>query len=162
MMCKKNISRHIPRFLRLKSHAFFHSRSGVAAVEFALIGAFLSIILLNIADIGIFMFRKMEITGAVRAGSQYALVAQDSATSALITGVVQDSTNLTGVTVAVDDTQCGCSDGSALFTCTSGTCSGATTGRVQYYTQINASYTHTWIFYPGTIDITASSTIRTQ
>lgn len=145
-----------------QSREFYKSRNGAAAIEFAMISAFLSILLLNIVDIGIFMFRKMEITGAVRAGSQYALVAKSNATPALITGVVQDSTNLTGISATVGDTQCGCSDGGALFTCGSGTCGAGTNGRKHYYTQIDASYAHTWIFYPGTIDITASTTIRTQ
>lgn len=145
-----------------KIRALKHCDCGSSAVEFAMISTFLSLLLLNVIDIGIFMFRKMEITGAVRAGAQYALVDKDNATGTLITGVVQDSTNLSGVTVTVDDTQCGCSDGGTLFTCTSGSCGSGTTGRKHYYTQIDASYTHTWIFYAGTIDITASSTIRTE
>ena len=168
--------------LSRKLSVFKRCDSGASAVEFALISTVLAIILLNVIDIGIFMFRKMEITGAgspevnlvynidgemiglnvaVRAGAQYALV-DDAATSTLIEAVVQNSTDLTNVTVTVDSTQCGCSDGSALFTCTGGSCGGSTTGRKHYYTQIDATYTHTWIFYAGTIDITASSTIRTQ
>jgi len=148
--------------LKTKLLALKRCESGVSAIEFAMIASFLSLILLNIVDIAIFMFHKMEITGAVHAGAQYALVDKDNATTALITGVVQDSTNLTGVTVTVDATQCGCSDGSALFTCGTSTCSGATTGRTHSYTQIDASYTHDWVFYPGTIAITADSVIRTE
>ena len=148
--------------LARKIRAFKRNDTGASAIEFALISTVLAIIMLNAIDIGIFMFRKMEITGAVRAGAQYALVAKEAATGALITGVVQDSTDLEDVTVTVDDTQCGCSSGGTLFTCTSGSCGSGTTGRKHYYTQIDASYTHTWIFYAGTIDITASSTIRTE
>jgi len=161
-MDKPKHNRRILSVLGRKSRNFYDSYNGAAAIEFAMISAFLSILLLNIIDIGIFMFRKMEITGAVRAGAQYALVAQSAATGALITGVVQDSTNLTGVTVTVDDSQCGCSTGGALFTCSTGSCGVGTTGRKHYYTQIDASYTHTWVFYPGTIAITASSTFRTK
>lgn len=148
--------------LARKFGAFKRNDSGASAVEFALISTVLAIIVLNIVDIGIFMFRKMEITGAVRAGAQYALVAKDAATDALIEGVVEDSTDLDGVIPVVDSTQCGCSTGGTLFTCTSGSCGSGTTGRKHYYTQIDATYTHTWIFYAGTIDITASSTIRTE
>jgi len=148
--------------LARKIRAFTRNDTGASAIEFAMISTFLAILLLNVIDIGIFMFRKMEITGAVRAGAQYALVAKDAATGTLITGVVQDSTDLEDVTVTVDDTQCGCSSGGTLFTCTSGSCGSGTTGRKHYYTQIDASYTHTWIFYAGDIEVTASSTIRTE
>jgi Flp pilus assembly protein TadG len=144
---------------------FFHSNeSGASAIEFAMISAFFAIILLNIVDIAMFMYDKMEITSAVRAGAQYALVDSANATAALIEGVVQDSSSLSGVTVTVNTNLCGCSDGTS-FACDSGsTCdSGTTTGRTQTYTYISADYTHTWIFYPGTnTTISADATIRTQ
>lgn len=142
---------------------FRRNERGASAIEFAMISTFLSIVLLNVVDIAIFMLHKMEITGAVRAGAQYALVDSANATSILITAVVQDSTNLSGVNVTVDMDLCGCSDGTA-FLCSSGTTcdSGTTTGRTHYYTDISADYTHTWIFYPGTISITGNATIRTQ
>lgn len=143
-------------------HRFRQDERGASAIELAMISTVLSLILLNIVDISYFMFKKMELTSSVRAGAQYALVDTENATAALIEAVVQDSSPLTNVTVTVDDSQCGCSDGGALFTCGSDTCTGTTTGRSQYYTQISAAYTHTWIFYPGTVSITADSTIRTQ
>jgi Flp pilus assembly protein TadG len=144
-----------------KTKRFCNDDRGASAIEFAMIGAFLSIVLLNIVDIGLFYYRKMEITSAVRAGAQYALVNED-ATDATVTTVVENATNLSGINVVVDTALCGCSDGTT-FTCGSETCdSGTTTGRIQYYTSIDADYTHTWIFYPGTISITAAITIRTQ
>jgi len=135
---------------------------GASAVELAIIASFLVILLLNVFDIGLYMFHKMEVTSSARAGAQYALVDMTNATPALITSVVQNATNLTGLNVTVTDDSCGCSDGGNLFTCGTSTCGGGTTGRIQHYTQINADYTHTWIFYPGTISIIASNTIRTQ
>jgi len=146
--------------LRKAGGAFRRNERGASAVEFAIIASFLSIVLLNIVDIAIFMFNKMEITGAVRAGAQYALVDTENATTALIQGVVEDATGLTPLTITVDDTLCGCSDGTT-FACGSETCTSGTTGRIHTYISIGASYTHTWIFYPGTIDITASAQIRT-
>ena len=116
---------HVANLIR----KFRRSESGASAVEFALIATFLSIILLNIVDIAIFMFKKMEITGAVRAGAQYALVAKENATIALIEGVVQDATDITPLPVTVDDALCGCSDGSE-FVCGAGTCGAGTTGRM--------------------------------
>jgi Flp pilus assembly pilin Flp len=141
---------------------FRRSEQGASAIEFAMISSVLSIILLNVVDIAVYMQRKMEVIGAVRAGAQYALVDSQNATLPLITGVVQDATTLSGVSVTVDLDLCGCSDG-AMFACSSGTtCGSGTTGRRHTYAEINASYTHTWIFYPGTIDITSQATIRTQ
>ncbi|MBF0246678.1 MAG: pilus assembly protein [Alphaproteobacteria bacterium] len=150
-----------PLPLRRLTARFRTSESGASAIEFAMISTFLSIILLNIVDIAIYMFHKMEITGAVRAGAQYALVDSENATEALVQGVVEDAVDLVGVVVTVDANLCGCSDG-ATFACGTDTCGGGTTGRTQTYTAISAVYTHTWIFYPGTIDITADATIRTQ
>lgn len=148
--------------LRRLAGRFRRDDSGVSAIEFAVIAAILTVILLNIVDIAMFMYRKMELTGAVRAGAQYALVDPSNATAALIMGVVQDSTTLDGVSVTVDTSLCGCSDGTS-FVCDSGTtCGVGTTGRTHQYTDINASFTHTWIFFAGSTDITADATIRTQ
>lgn len=141
---------------------FRHSEGGASAIEFAMISSVLSIILLNVVDIAVYMQRKMEVIGAVRAGAQYALVDSQNATLALITSVVQDATTLSGVGVTVDLDLCGCSDG-AMFACSSGTaCGSGTTGRRHTYAEINANYTHTWFFYPGTILITSQATVRTQ
>lgn len=149
--------RHLRLFKR-----FARNDRGASAIEFAMIAAFMSIILLNVVDIAIFVYRKMEITGAVRAGAQYALVDAENATSALITSVVQDSTTLSGVSVTVDMNLCGCSDGSS-FACDSGTtCGAGTSGRTHQYTDISADFTHTWIFLPGTTTISSQATIRTQ
>ncbi|MBL4748594.1 MAG: pilus assembly protein [Magnetovibrio sp.] len=154
----KQKRRPISHFLNV----FRRNERGSSAIELAMISSILAIILLNIVDIAIFMFHKMDITSAVRAGTQYALVDTQNSTPALITAVVQDSSNLLNVNVTVNDTMCGCSDGGTLFSCGTNTCAGETTGRTQHYTQISADYTHTWLFYPGTISITANSTIRTQ
>ena len=139
--------------------------NGASAIEFAMVATIMTVFLLNVVDIASYYYNKMEITGAVRAGAQYALVNTSNATTTLITGVVEDSTSLDLVnsgSVTVDMDLCGCSDGST-FTCSSGTtCGGSTTGRIHYYTGINAAYTHTWIFYTGTTSITASAAIRTQ
>lgn len=142
--------------------AFRRNERGASAIEFAMVATFMSIVLLNIVDIAIFTFHKMEITGAVRAGAQYALVDTETVTDALVRGVVEDSSSLDSLVVTIDSNLCGCSDG-ASFACDSGTsCGSGTSGRVHGYTKIDASYTHTWIFYPGTTSITAQSTIRTQ
>lgn len=136
---------------------FAACRRGASAVEFAMIASFLCIILLNVIDIAIYMFRKMELTSAVRAGAQYALV-HDAPTDANIQTVVENATNTTSMDITIDSNVCGCSDGTSI-TCGVGTCA---TGNVHYYTSITASMTHDWIFLPGTKSMTSSVTIRTE
>ena len=141
---------------------FKASQSGASAIEFAMIASFLSIVLLNIVDIAIFMYNKMGITSAVRAGAQYVLVARSNATTALIQGVIQDATNLSPLSVTVDSNLCGCSDGTT-FVCETKTCgTGGTSKHVYYYTSLGATYTHAWIFWPGTSNINVSTQIRTD
>lgn len=149
--------------LALLIKTFQRDERGASAIEFAMIASVLSIILLNVVDISQYMFRQMQVTGAVRAGAQYALVNPSNLSDALVASVVTNAGTLAGLVVTSDLTDnCGCSDGTK-FRCSSvTTCSGATTGRVQRYATINASYTHTWIFYPGDVEITATATIRTQ
>lgn len=47
-------------------------RRGVAAIEFALVGGFLSVALLNLVDVSIYIFQKMEVDNAAQAGAQAA------------------------------------------------------------------------------------------
>jgi Flp pilus assembly protein TadG len=47
-------------------------RRGVAAIEFALVGGFLSVALLNMVDVSIYIFQKMEVDNAAQAGAQAA------------------------------------------------------------------------------------------
>lgn len=136
---------------------FRQDDSGASAVEFAMISSVLILVLLNVVDLGNYMFRKMELTSSVRAGAQYALV-HNAPTSAAITTVVSNAANLNNVTIAVDDTICGCSDGTT-FTCGSSTCS---TSNMRYYTQIQASYNHDWIFLPGQKSMQTAMNIRTE
>ncbi len=53
---------------------FRKNESGAIAVETALIMTLLLTIALGVLDYGLLMARKMEVTNAVRAGAQYALV----------------------------------------------------------------------------------------
>ena len=111
----------------------------------------------------IHMYRQMQVTGAVRTGVQYALVNPSNLTDASVHAVVTNAGTLAGLAVTSDLTDnCGCSDGTKFLCSSVTTCSAGTTGRIQRYATINASYTHTWIFYPGDTEITATATIRTQ
>lgn len=147
--------------------AFKRNERGASAIEFAMIATFFMLMMVMVVDYALIMYRKMELTAAVRAGTQYALVNTSSATDAVIQAAVTGSTTLSGVTVTVDSNLCGCSDGST-FACDAvgATCdTPATTGRIHRYTDITASYTYTWLFpeyNSGTKVIYAHSSIRTK
>lgn len=145
------------KMLQARLKGFRRDTSGASAIEFAMIAGFLSIIFLNIVDIALYMVHKMELTSAVRAGAQFRLV-NDTATTANIITVVENATNLTGLTVTASEAMCGCADGTT-FACGTDTCA---VGNVHYYLTINASYPHTWIFLPGSATISADISIRTQ
>ncbi len=133
---------------------------GVSAVEFALIVPVMLVMFLSISDYAVAVYHKIELASATRAGAQYALV--DSSTTldtASILSVVQNSTLLdpANLTVTVNET-CSCSNGSSV-SCT-GTC---TTGSVQHFANIAASYTNAWFFLPGgPITLTEQSIVRVQ
>jgi Flp pilus assembly protein TadG len=52
--------------------ALGRDRRGVAAIEFALVGGFLSVALLNMVDVSIYIFQKMEVDNAAQVGAQAA------------------------------------------------------------------------------------------
>lgn len=137
--------------------AFTKCDSGASAVEFALIAPVMTLLLLGLLDYAIAVFHEMELSSAVRAGSQYALVDTTNTTS--ITNVVNSSTNLDTnlLTVTVSEF-CECSD-AATVACSGGSCAS---GSVRHFTTVTADYVHTWLFLPGTRTLSESSTIRTQ
>ena len=51
--------------------------SGAAAVEFCFIAAFLSLAVVNVADIGIYLYKRMEVENAALVGSMSAVKACD-------------------------------------------------------------------------------------
>lgn len=154
-------SMSLPRFLLAlrqgPAKRFARDEGGASAVEFAMISSVLILVLLNVVDLGNYMFRKMELTSSVRAGAQYALV-HDAPTQAAIQTVVSNASNMEGVAIAVNDTICGCADGTT-FVCGAGTCTGS---NLRYYTQIQATYTHNWIFLPGQKTMQTAMNIRTE
>ncbi len=60
------------RSARLLSCIFGKDIRGLAAIEFALIAGFLSIALLNVTDVSIFLFDKLQVSNATQMGAQAA------------------------------------------------------------------------------------------
>ena len=65
----KNLRTHLARFRR--------DPSGLAAIEFAMIAGFLSIAVLNVTDVSIFLYDKLQVNNATQMGVQAAWAACD-------------------------------------------------------------------------------------
>jgi len=140
-----------------KTSGTIKSRRGAAAVEFAIMIPVISALMVGLADFGMAMFDKMELTSAARAGAQMALL--DSSSSSAIKQVVVDSTDLGISTSDVTTTEtCECADGTSV-TC-GATCSDSSSN--QYYYAVSVSYDHTLLITGTAITLTGSATVRTQ
>jgi Flp pilus assembly pilin Flp len=137
---------------------FYDDETGVSAVEFALIAAFLLVpLLLGASELGYRTWAKHQFENAVQAGMDYAIVTQcaDHAcgqiTAAAVQNAVQTATRLTNITVApasgcgANYTCYGCPGSSGVtFSATSTTCaSGGSSGT---YAALTATYSYTPLF----------------
>jgi Flp pilus assembly protein TadG len=136
---------------------FLRTTRGAAAVEFAMLVPVISALFIGVANFGLAVNEKMELSSAARAGAQMALIS--TADLSVIRQVVVDSTNLSITTADVTVTQaCNCYDGTSI------SC-GATCGDGsdnEYYYTISVTENHTLLLIPTTISLTGTATVRTQ
>lgn len=136
-------------------------RSGVAAVEFALIAPMLVAVLLPMTDLGMGAYQKMRVQDAAEAGAQYAL--KHGYDSAAITSAAQNATSL-GTNLAVTPSEaCDCVSGGALVStpCGSNCPDGSTAGT---YVTVGTSASYSMVMsYPGLsnpMTLTGSAVVR--
>jgi Flp pilus assembly protein TadG len=119
-----------------------HARSGVAAVEFALICPVLLMCAGGIGDFGLALAAQNRMAGAVAQGAQYGYLNPSTATAAAIQTVVTTGASLPGIVVTVTTPSYFCVTAGtppvlaaaiATTTCADGTSAG-------YYVAISASY----------------------
>jgi Flp pilus assembly protein TadG len=137
---------------------FYDDESGVSAVEFALIAAFLLVpLLLGGSELGYRTWAKHQFENAAQAGMDYAIVTQcaddtcGQITAAAVQNAVQTATKLTNVTVApasgcrANYTCYGCPGSSGVtFSATSATCANG--GSSGIYAALTATYSYTPLF----------------
>ena len=83
---------------------------GVAAVEFAFMIPIFGLMLISVTDIGLSVYRKMQVEGAAQVGAQYAVVHGFDASA--ISTAVTSASNATAVTATPAPTKfCGCLTG---------------------------------------------------
>ena len=135
---------------------------GVAAIEFAMIAASLILMMICVVDIGIGLYRKMQVQNAAQAGAQYAIVHGFAASS--IASAVTAATTFSGITASPAPNQyCGCpsNTGIASTDCSSTCSDGSKPGT---YVAVSAQGTYDTILqYPlisNSFTLTAQSTVR--
>ncbi|WP_407187317.1 TadE/TadG family type IV pilus assembly protein [Bradyrhizobium centrosematis] len=137
---------------------------GVAAAEFGILIPLLSLMIVSVTDVGLALYRKMQVENAAQAGAQYA-IARGFDTSG-ISNAVASATNATGITASPPPVQfCGCPTTAGVSTVTCGTvCAGG--AQAGTYTTVSARATYyTLIDYQivaATYTYTAQSTARLQ
>jgi len=138
--------------------------AGVAAIEFAMVGPVLVIAVICTADLGLAIYRKMQVENSARAGAEYALLNGFNTTA--ISSAVMQATSSSGISASpVPSEFCGCASTSGIsaVACSS-TCAGGVAPGT--YVSVSAQATYTTIVpYPviaNSFTFTAQSTMRLQ
>src|SRR5258706_2798319 len=150
--------------MRLKQTGFDKADGGVAAIEFAVLGAVLCLIVVAIGDLGMGFYSYMQVQTSAQSGAQYAAVHGFNSTS--ISSAVTNATSVAGITAYPAPQQfCGCVSGATVATATCGSvCSDGMTAGVYVSASAVRDYS-TLISYPGfasSYHQTATSTVRIQ
>jgi Flp pilus assembly protein TadG len=136
---------------------FRRHEGGAAAAEFAIWLLFLVPVLLNIIDIGVYIFRKMQVQSAAQMGAQAALAKCGAPTTCSVSGdvttAVQSTSLGAAVTVSSFTISQYCPDSTGndatnslvaqTTTCSTTTSTGTSPG---YYAKVVVSYTISPIF----------------
>jgi Flp pilus assembly protein TadG len=151
----------IPRIL-IKQ--LLRDRSGVAAIEFAFAAPILVTALVGIVDVGMGLYKQMQLVNAVEAGVQYAMT--NGWNSTQIQNVVVNATDLAAVNATPAPTKsCGCPSSATIVTATCGSAcaSGSLAGT---YITVNAQFAYTPVIpfpgFGGATTLVAQSTVRIQ
>ena len=141
-----------------------HDTRAVAAVEFGFMVPLLSLMVVSVTDIGLAVYRKMQVENAAQAGAQYA-IARGFSTSG-ISSAVTSATNSTAITASPSPvTFCGCPTGTGVSTVGCGTvCTGG--AQAGTYTTVSAQATYSMLInyqiVAATYTYNAQSTARLQ
>jgi len=137
---------------------------GVAAIEFAVIVPTLVLMMICTVDLGMGIYRKMQVQNAAQAGAAYAMFHGFAADS--ISTAVTSATSFSGIAASPAPSQsCGCASNTGVTSATcSSTCSGGSvTGT---YVTVSAQGTYNTILpypmIPNSFTLAAQSTVRIQ
>jgi Flp pilus assembly protein TadG len=142
--------------------AISKDRSGIAAVEFAILVPVLALLAVCTADLGMAIYADMQVQNSAQAGTGYALLHgfDSSAISSAVTG----ASSLSGLSASPAPTQfCGCpsNNGVVSTTCGSSCSTGNTAGT--YVTASATAVYNTILPYPivpRQFTLVSQSTVR--
>ena len=138
--------------------------AGAAAVEFAILSTLLVLMMVAVIDLGMGLYRGIQVRNAAQAGAAYAMAKGYDASS--ITSAVLNATSFSQVSASPAPTQfCGCPTTAGITTVTCGsTCVGGSTSGTYVTSSAAGSYT-TLINYPlfsNTFNYAIQATVRIQ
>ncbi|MFB9269234.1 TadE/TadG family type IV pilus assembly protein [Bradyrhizobium erythrophlei] len=143
---------------------FRRDARGAAAIEFGVLVPVLALMVVSVTDIGLAIYRKMQVENAAQAGVEYA-IAHGFDTNAISAAVVS-ATNSNAISASPAPVKyCGCATTSGVSSMTCGaTCPGG--GSAGTYTTVSAQATYwTIINYqvvPTSYGYSTQSTVRLQ
>jgi Flp pilus assembly protein TadG len=144
--------------------AFAAAREGIAAVEFAVLGLVVSLVLVCTLDLGLGIYQEMQVQTAAQVGAQYA--AEHGFDAGKITTIVQSATSSIAVSASPAPAQsCGCPGASGVIPadCGAGCPDGNSAG---VYVTVSAAGTYTTILpypiLPNSFALASQSTVRIQ
>lgn len=137
---------------------------GAAAIEFGVLVPLFGLMVISVTDIGMGVYRKMQVEDAAQAGAQYAI--EHGFDTTAITSAVASAVNSTAITASPSPAKfCGCLSGSTISGATCGTsCPDGT--QAGTYTTVYAQGTFYTLldygFAPEGYTFNAQSTVRLQ
>jgi|SRR5882724_715923 len=149
-------------------HLFFGSDpsaiSGVASVELAIIAPILVVALICTVDLGLGIYRSMQVEAAAQAGAEYVITRGFTASG--VTAAIASATPLASIAATPAPVQfCGCASSSGIASATCGTpCPGGSNPGTYVTVSAQASYTPLipYPMFPSTFVLSSQSTVRTQ
>jgi Flp pilus assembly protein TadG len=137
---------------------------GVAAIELAIIAPILLLFLICTLDLGIGIYRNMQVQNAAQAGAQYAIAHGFQASS--ISSAVANATSFSGISANPAPNQfCGCAASTGITNTACGSkCSGGSLAAT--YVTVSAQGTYNTLFQypiiPNSYTFMAQPTVRIQ
>jgi Flp pilus assembly protein TadG len=148
--------------MRWMLRKFAKADSGIAAIEFAILGSVLCLMVVAVGDLGLGFYSYMQVQTSAQAGAQYAMVHGFNSTS--ISNAVTSATSVSGITASPAPQQfCGCVVGTTVTTATCGVVCADGMSAGTYVSASSVRDYSTLISWPGfasTYHQTATSTVR--
>ena len=138
----------------------WRDRRGVSALELALLGPLLALLLLGTVDVGGIVQQGLLLRQAVRAGALYA-VQWPTDTTGMTNAITAALPSGVNATVATPTTSIACwSSGNPVAVATNGTCG---TGQTQQtYVTLSVSKSYSPLLLSSLNSVSASNVVRTQ